>query len=246
MKTIISYLGIAVVVLLVYGCREIETENISRLTYFPDFTVSGEQTMFLETGETYTEPGVSAEESGSEIEVSTAISGTYFVGSIASLNTDVADKYTINYSAINSDGFPGSVSRTVYVAGKGDLVNDISGLYTSTVVRNGSSAPEYTDMGYVFISKTGANTYKLSDGIGGYYDLGRAYGAGYAASGVTITANDIPTNDFTLPSGFGVGAFGGSADMSDMVVDAGSKTISFSTDWDAGYVFVVTLTQVDF
>lgn len=250
MKTIKLLTGIAVAATLIFGCREIETKNVSFITNFADFTMEGEPTMFIEVGEPYTEPGVSAEEGGEQLEVTTAISGTYFVGGVSSINTAVADKYTINYTAFNSDGYPGKVTRTVYVVGKGDLVNDISGLYTSTVERNGESAAEYNDMEYVIIAKTGDDTYELSDAIGGYYDLGRSYGADYAASGIEIIANDISANDFTLPSDFGVGVFGGAAEITNMTVDAVAGTIEFTTEWQADasttYTFVTTLKQVEF
>ena len=68
-----------------------------------------------------------------------------------------------------------------FVARQGDLVNSIEGVYTSTVVRDNVSAPQYDDMKYVIIKKVDTDTYELSDGIGGYYDLGRAYGIAYAA-----------------------------------------------------------------
>ena len=94
------------------------------------------------------------------------------------------------------------------------------------------------------IWKTGADTYEISDAIGGYYAIGRAYGNDYMATGMSITANDISANDFTFGSPIGVGAFGGALTMDNMSVDAGAKTIDFQSSWDAGYKFVVTLTQV--
>jgi len=246
-RQIISYLTIAIIGVLSSCDRDLETEGISRITYFPDLTMEGEPIIFVEEGDPYTDAGASAKEGEESIEVGTSISGSYFEGNVASINTTDPDTYNITYSATNSDGYPGLVSRTVYVAGKGNFVDDISGLYTSTVIRNGVTGAQYTDMGYVIVRKTGASTYLLSDVIGGYYDLGRGFGPAYAGPSSTITANDLSTNDFTFGPSVGIGAFGGIADITEMQINATEKTIHLKTDWDAGpYTFDVTLTQVDF
>jgi hypothetical protein len=160
------------------------------------------------------------------------------------VDTNQPDIYHVTYSAVNQDGFAGTSTRTVIVAKQGNLIDDISGLYTSTVLRNGASGPQYTDMQYVLISKNEDGTYFLSDGIGLYYAVGRGYGNAYLAP-ATIIANNISTNDFTVPT-FTVGTFGGDVDINQITVDPNAKTISFSSVWDAGYTFAVTLTQVQF
>jgi hypothetical protein len=228
------------------GCEK-DTEGVSRTTYYPIITLNGEEEVFIETDQPYVEPGGVALEAGSEIGLDVSYTGTYFTGATSTINTALADRYTASYTAYNKDGFPGIASRTVYVAGKGDLVNSIEGLYTSTVVRNNATGAQYTNMGYVIIRKVDDDTYAISDGIGGYYDIGRAYGPGYAALGATVTANDISADDFTFGPAFGVGAFGGSAEITSMEVDPVAKTIKFVTEWDGGpYTFVVTLKQVQF
>jgi hypothetical protein len=84
----------------------------------------------------------------------------------------------------------------------------------------------------------------MSDGIGGYYAIGRAYGNDYAAP-MDIIANDIPTNNFTIPN-YTVGTFGGVVDNTEFTVNAEAGTIHFVSDWDSGYTFDVTLEQVQF
>jgi hypothetical protein len=238
------YILMALLVTLM-GCEEDKSsEGLSRLTYYPDFVFNGDEVVFVAKDAEFNEPGVTATEKGNSIPVTTSASGLYF-GETA-LDTSSPDIYDVTYSATNTDGFAGTQSRRVIVAGQGDLVNSIEGLYTSTVVRNGVAAAQYTDMPYVIIRKTDADTYELSDGIGGYYDLGRAYGTLYAAQPATVTANDIATNDFTFGPAFGVGAFGGAAEITSMSVDPIAKTVKFTTEWDGGYTFVVTLKQVEF
>jgi hypothetical protein len=225
--------------------KNVDSDNISKITYYPTFEMTGEELQIIPLGTPYTDPGIVATENGQEIPVATSVVGTIQTYSGTAVNSDLANEYLINYSATNSDGFQGNAARTVWVVNTGDLVTSIEGLYTSTVVRNGAVNPQYADMSYILIYKTGDNTYEISDGIGGYYDLGRAYGPTYRATPCVVTAVDIPGNNFTYGGAFGVGAFGGSAEISGLTVDPVAKTVSFSTSWDAGYTFVVTLTQVN-
>lgn len=249
MKNITSKLSGLLFVLLLWGCQE-DTENISRITYFPTFDYKGESVVLQPLGTAYTEAGVTATEDGVDLPVTVSVVGESTGYKGATVPTDVADKYIVTYSAINSDGFPGTQERSVWVAKNGDLVNSIEGLYTSTSVRNGANTPQYTDMKYVFISKKSANEYVLSCGIGSYYAIGRNYGGGYL-SPVTITANNIAANDFTFAD-FSVGTFGGPARITALTVDAANKTIVVNSEWSSAnngtynYKFVITLKQVQF
>lgn len=225
--------------------KEVETGEVSRQTDFPTFTVNGAGVIFQELGTPFVEPGVSATESGQDITVDLGVSGNYRGGS--SLDVAVSDQYSLSYSAVNKDGFSGAVSREVYVAAKGDLVSSIEGIYTATVLREGSGGAQYTNMEYVFIWKNTDGTYEMSDALGGYYNIGRAYGVGYHVSGAKITAVDISTNNFTYTDG-AIPLFGSPFTVSNMVVDPTGKTISFdsrTTDFANGN-FEVVLTQVQF
>jgi len=221
---------------------EPSASNISRVTYFPTFEYEGGNLAIVGCNTSYNLPPVVATENGVELPTTTTITGTYTGAS--EFDIAVADKYIIETSAVNADGFPAYLTRTVWVVCTGDLVNSIEGLYTSTVVRNGASGAQYTNMKYVMIRKVGGNVYEISDAIGGYYDIGRAYGDAYRAAGMTITANSIPANDFSFGGPIPVGAFGGSLVMTSFSVDPATRTIHFTSDWDAGFMFDVTLTQV--
>jgi len=239
MKKIVLFL---VAGLLSISCSEDTTGDVSRITNYPQFTLLGDEVIYLQKGDEFIDPGVIVTEGGVEIPYTTSITGSYRGGT--TLNTNVVDVYSIIYSAVNQDGFSGSISRTVIVYENSDLITSIAGLYKSTVVRNGASSAQYTNMEYVLVWKNDDGTYGMSDGIGGYYDLGRAYGPGYAAGPVTITAIDIPTNSFAPIPSFGVGAFGGVAVMSGLTANPSTNKLSFSTTWDSGYTFVVTMTKV--
>lgn len=222
------------------SCEADSTANVSSITNYALIELNGNNPMFVQQGTTYSDPGVTATENGTPIEATISGFGNY--RGTTSIDTNKSDHYSQTYTATNKDGFKASTSRNVYVYKNGDLVNSIEGIYTSTVRRNGSSAAQYTNMKYVLIWKNTDGKYQISDGIGGYYNLGRGYGFGYIAGPVTITANDIPGNNFTV-SPFIVNGFGGAATMTAFTVDPITKKITFSTSWST-YTFEVTLTQV--
>lgn len=225
--------------LLLLSCEK-ETEGVSFETHYAVFEKEG-GTVLHQLGEPFVDPGISATENGEPVEINTLVTGLYSGYSGSSVDVTTPDYYTMNYSATNSDGYIANESRDVYVFNNGDLTNSIEGLYTSTVVRNGASSAQYTDMKYVMITKIGDNKYELTCGIGAYYQIGRKYGIDYAAK-VEITANDIAANDFS----FGpceVPAFGGAVTFNSFTVDPATKTINFTSVWNV-YTFVVKLKQV--
>jgi hypothetical protein len=228
------------------SCVQDDTDNVSRITNYPIITVNGSSELFLQQGDSYTDAGAISTEGDTEIPTTTTFSsGTYF-GS--SFGTDSPDKYVVTYSAINADGFAGNALKTIWVTPTtGDFVTSIEGLYMSDVQRGPTFAAtaQYDDMKYIFIKKIGDNSYAISDAVGGYYDIGRGYGANYATSGATITVNNLATNSFTFTPG-PIAAFGITLNISNMVVDAGTKTISFTSTYGtaASGVFKVQLTQV--
>ena len=225
--------------------KKYDTEGLSQITNYATFDVTGGSVIVAPLGTPFTDPGVTATEAGNPIDVAVSVSGVFTGYSGTTVDANTADKYLITYSATNGDGFTGSAQRTVWIAGDGDLVSSIEGLYTATIIRNGVEDPQYADLQYVMIWSEGGNVYGISDAIGGYYDLGRGYGNGYRAAGMTVTANDIGANDFTYGGPIGVGAFGGVLEMTGFTVTPPS-TINFSSHWSFDYDFDVTLTKVEF
>ena len=220
--------------------KEKDTADLSRTTFFADFTLEGDGTIFLPCGTAYTEPGVKAEENGTAVEVTTTMASGLYFGE-AGVGEDVADIYAISYSAINSDGFPGTASRTVIVSCNGDLGNnEIEGLYTATIVR--VTGETHSNLEYVIIHKTGDNEYKLSSAIGGFYENGRGFGPGYAAEGANISfdGTSFAATTATFP------LWGNIIDIMGLTLDAASKTISYHATGDFGSAeFDVVLTQVN-
>ena len=217
--------------------------DISRVTFFPTFEYDGVDLAIVECNTSYNLTDVRATENNVELPTTTTVTGTY--SGATSFDIAVADKYVVTTSAVNADGFPASLNRTIWVVCTGDLVNSIEGLYTSTVARNGPN-PTYFDLEYILIRKVEGTTdqYELSNADGGWYELGRNLGPGYSSPGAVVTAIDIPSNSFSFGPPVGVNGFGGLIQITSMTVDPDTKTIVFTSDWDLGFSFTATLTQV--
>ncbi len=168
---------IAVFALLFTACEKKETEGVSTETVFATFTMNGDPYSSIVVGETFTDPGATAKEGETDLEV--AVKGT--------VDASKVGVYDIVYSAVNQDGFPGSVTRTVAVLPSAEQDGvDISGKYKN----NGSF--NYT-----------AEMVKLAPG---FYKVDNVWGGGSAAviAAYVITADG---SDLILPmntlSGYG-------------------------------------------
>lgn len=240
--------------ILLVGCNNEDTDNVSRVTTYPVITLSGDDPAFVPVGTSYTDPGAIATVGGVEVELETRFVGRYR-GSISSeLDTNVSDIYNLEYTATNTDGFSATATRQVIVANTGDLVNSIEGLYTATTRRNGNLLPasqgSSVDMEYILVWKNTDGSYSVSDAFGGWYLLGRNI-AGSETPGAVINAIDIPSNNFTFTGGPLTNLyFGGDANITGLTVNPVTKQLVLTTAWVApgnpptNYEFVSTLTQV--
>lgn len=99
--------------------------GISRVTRFPVLTLNGDRYMTIEAGGSFTDPGITATEGGADIPYTTE----------GSVNTGEVGVYDITYTAVNKDGFPASLTRTVvvYSTDASAAGNDLSGTYVRTL-----------------------------------------------------------------------------------------------------------------
>jgi Domain of unknown function (DUF5011) len=122
--------------LLMISCKKdpiINTPDrigISRVTYYPTITLTGDAIVTVPNGVVYTEPGVKATAGTAEVPVTS----TGFV------DTGKDGVYTISYSAKNADGYSSFASRIVivYTTAPDAAAHDLSGTYLRTAT--GSSA----------------------------------------------------------------------------------------------------------
>ncbi|KAA5548571.1 immunoglobulin-like domain-containing protein [Adhaeribacter rhizoryzae] len=126
-----------------FSCeKDDETANISRVTSYPNFSMTGEDLVVTWVGAGFTDPGVKAEAGGNDLPVTTTVSAAYYItpgqtnppavqyGS--SFDAAKPGIYTFTYSATNEDGFAGTTTRTVIVLDKQpNPTVDLSGNYTS-------------------------------------------------------------------------------------------------------------------
>jgi len=249
MKYYILLLFTAVVFM---GCEEfVNSAEESVVTYLPKIDVEGETEVNVPCDNTgaFEDPGAVASEGGQEIPVKSTIGGIYFDGTAI----NGPDLYNITYSAYNVDSIPGVASREIFwPACNGDMINSIAGMYEAKVFRTHTSGAtvDYTEEAFdapYWIRDLGGGKFGISDIIGYFYQSGYGYGTPYAGTGMVVTANNIATNDFTYGDPIGVGAFGGECEIvaGSFKVNAATKTITFSSEWSFGYVFDVTLKQVD-
>ena len=125
MKIIKHILTLSVVISF-FACKKEDVEitdttvGHSRITFFAELNMSGNEIMSVVKGSTFADPGVTATESGKTIPVT--VTGT--------VNTNTVGLYELTYSAVNSDGFPASVSRSVFVIPEAEKPGvDLSGEY---------------------------------------------------------------------------------------------------------------------
>lgn len=229
------------VAVTVMGCNtDLETEGISRITYFPEFVLEGDDLYFINEGDDFVEPGIKVLEQGNEIPFTATYRGRYSGYSGTSIGTD-PDQYSLTYDAVNQDGFAASESRTIVAVNTGDLTTSIEGAYSSDPVRiNGVSY----DPSVVLIWQIAPNVYEISCSVGGFYADGRGDGDASLARGGTITVNNLATNDFTFTPGF-IDNFGLDVGITSMTVNPATKTITFVAEGDfANGLWNVTMTQI--
>ena len=215
--------------------------NGSVPTFLPLITLEGGDVLLECDVTSYSDPGAVASAGGVELDLTTDIVGTYFGGS----EVNGPDIYSVSYSAYNDDEIPATNFReVVWPPCSGDLITSIAGTYNVTsLVRT----PGYStaDVGPILIIDMGGGMYGISDAIGGWYEHEYGYGPDYAAKGLTIVANDIAANDFTLNNTTATLPWGPTQSFTDFSVDAGAGTISVTCEWpEFGYVWEYTLEQM--
>ncbi len=223
--------------------KEPSVSDVSRITYFPTFSYEGSDYNLAPCNSDFQITPVTASEQGVDLPVTTVVTGLN--GPVPAVDITKADYYIETSSALNADGFPGSVQREFWIACTGDLVTSIEGLYTCSVSRNNVTSAQYQNLEYILIRKVGTDTYEISNADFGWYEYGRAIGPNYSSRGATFTAVDIPSNSFTFGPAVEVSTFGGPIVLTGVTVDPATKTIVMTSDWRNGdYIFEGTMVQV--
>ena len=123
MRSKVQY-GLALLFILT-GCEKwYTTDNVSHVSYVPQFIIEGGDFISLLRSDTveYTDPGATAESNGEPLQV-------YAFGDVDVTKTGV---YIIHYMAQNGDGITGEADRIVAVTHHDVTGNDLSGTYEGT------------------------------------------------------------------------------------------------------------------
>ncbi|MBK9221340.1 MAG: DUF5011 domain-containing protein [Saprospiraceae bacterium] len=132
---------------LLSSCEEETTDNVSRITYFPIITLTGQQWNTVKQGGSWTDPGAKAFEGESEITL--AVGGDQ-------VDTNVPGVYTITYTAVNKDGYSATEYRYI-----GVIAPEVEGVDMSGQYKRNAGA-----LGVSTVKKISDNFYS-SDNVGG-------------------------------------------------------------------------------
>ncbi|WP_298651340.1 BT_2262 family domain-containing protein [uncultured Proteiniphilum sp.] len=234
MKKIIHYLFVCLACMAI-SCEDDTSKDMSKITYFVNYEILGDETMLLPVGTPYVEPGVIAMEGETDITSSVVITG--------SVDASAIGIYDISYSATNVDGFSSSVSRTVVVYDP-SITTDISGVYTAAAgthrlaIATGATV-SYADYS-VTLTSIAPGVFQVSDFFAGYYEVRAGYGSSYAMRGYIKLNAD---NSLGLLSS-SVAGWGDSLDrLEDGAYDPVSGTVSWGAVYAGAYSFNVILTK---
>jgi len=153
-----------------------ENDGVSRITYFNEIELIGDENHLVNIGDAYIESGAIATENDVDVSENIIITGD--------VDTSTAGYYPVTYSIENIDGFSKEISRNVFVVPADRSTSEIYvGTYTG-VVSTGTH-PDVTE-----ISHLGNGLYYSTDFIGGRYNVGFGYGPVYKLSGYFYVNGD--------------------------------------------------------
>ena len=187
----VLYFGIALCT-MVLGFTSCNDDNDAlsdtTLTYYVDLQLQGEEFTLVPLGTAYTDAGCKAELSGEDYSSHMVVEG------LSDVDVNKVGFYDITYSAVNPDGYPASVSRTVCVYDP-TVTTSIEGSYQPDMAatKYGTKGNTFADYAAAYgntsqctgitFTEEAPGIYSFSDIFAGWYDQIRAYGAKYRMTG---------------------------------------------------------------
>ena len=245
MKKIYLFGLLALGMLALSSCNDGKDElTDSRLTYYADLQMQGDEFMLVPVGSKFVDPGCTGTLAGEDITSKITIEGADEV------DTNTLGFYYITYSAVGSDGYPASVERTMCVYDP-TVTLDISGEYDVDMEASiYQGARTYADRAAYYGNTTQCTgiifdmivpgIYYVNDIFGGWYDQIRAYGSRYAMTAYVSVDND---GNIELLSSYIAGWGDGVDYLEDGIYEDG--VISYSLCY-AGQIYMdIVLNKVD-
>ena len=195
MKKIYLFGLLALGMLALSSCNDDKDElTDSRLTYYADLQMQGDEFMLVPVGSKFVDPGCTGTLAGEDITSKIVIEGADEV------DTNTLGFYYITYSAEGSDGYPASVERTVCVYDP-TVTLDISGEYEVDMENSFyQGARTYADRAAYYGNTTQCTgitfdmvvpgIYYVNDIFGGWYDQIRGYGNRYDMTAYVSVDNE--------------------------------------------------------
>ena len=158
------------------------------LTNYVDLQLQGDEFTLVPLGTSYTDAGCKAELSGEDYSSHLVTDG------LKEVNVNQVGFYEITYSAVNPDGYPASVSRTVCVYDP-SVTTSIEGSYQPDMVatKYGTKGKTFADYAASYgntsqctgitFTEAAPGIYYVNDIFAGWYNQIRAYAAKYCMTG---------------------------------------------------------------
>ena len=230
MKKLIYILSIICSITLFTSC-DTTSDDPSKITYFVDMEMNGDEILMHAKSEPFIDPGCSAILNGENITDQIVTKGSVDVNKLG--------LYTISYSASNEDGISKSLTRKVYVY---DATESIlkSGVYTTDKTSYrlyGGATTAYG--GYnIVIYQTSPGEFYITDFFGGWYEQRAGYGSNYAMTGHFKLNED---NIIELSDSHLIGWDDSIVKMENSTYDPDTGTISWDVTYASGMLFRVIL-----
>lgn len=231
MKSKLIYLMmIAMVAVSMAGCDDESTAGMTRITYYPELTLEGATTLYLDKGNTFADPGYAATLNGEDV--------TDDVKVTSNVDTANSGVYSISYSITNADGFASTASRTVIVTDPADAVEGVYDVDPASYRLRAGAQVAYGGSYTVLILNKNDGTYSIDDLLAGWYCVRANYGTRYAMQG-TITVSD---GVVSLVNSYIAGWGDSATSLTDGTFDAATGTMVYNLEYtDTPMNFYVTM-----
>jgi hypothetical protein len=247
--------GLVVLGMLAFSSCNDDNDELtnSRLTYYANLQMQGDEFMIVPVGTAYVEPGCTGtlydEATGENKDITSQI----VVGG-DEVDPNTMGFYYVTYTAAGSDGFTSTVTRTVCVCDP-TVSLDISGSYNTDMnaslygANQNPFAAYAANYGYttqctgITFKRLAPGFYQVNDLLGGWYDQIRGFGVNYSGAIGCMTGYVSVDNDgnIELISSY-IGAWGDSLDyIEDGKYDAETGTISYFASYAGGAVVMTVV-----
>lgn len=245
MKKILFNIMICAGLVALASCeKKVTTEDPSTITYYVSFELNGDATMLVPINTAFKDPGVIATENGADVNDHVVVTITDPNGAaLKSIPTNAPGLYTVDYSAVNADGFPASTSRTVIVYDPA-VTASIAGTYATDIDQSIYNKNPFSAWiaakGYpgnsatVTFSEVAPGFFRCTDLLAGWYCQIRGYGSKYNMTGIVTLNAD---NTLTLIQSY-IAGWGDSLDyIKNAVYDPETGIITYDSSY-AGQIFI--------